>query len=70
MEVATEVIDAASELLSLLVTEGRLNWLISKPHTCTIALVNFISHPHSPPPGSPHPRWGFDIASCPHPWGN
>ena len=30
------------------------------------ALVNFMPHPRV----SPHPKWGFDIASCPHPWGN
>ena len=30
----------------------------------TYALVNFIPlHPRA----SPHPKWGFDITSCPHP---
>ena len=32
----------------------------------TNALVNFMPHPRS----SLHPRWGFGIASCPHPWEN
>ena len=30
------------------------------------ALVNFKPHPRA----SPHPRWGFDINTCPHPWGS